>query len=278
MINVSLGIALSVIAFFCEYVDSTLGMGYGIALTPILMLFGFTPMQIVPVVLLSELLSGLLAGFFHHRNGNVNFKPTTTNLSIVVSELKSTGLVKSFKKIIPIHLKVALLLGICSIAGSVLAVFIAINIPKFWLKFYIGFLVLFMGIIVLVCLNKEFKFSWQKIVFLGAIATFNKGMSGGGYGHVVTGGQILSGIEGKSAIGITSLAEGLTYPVGLITYAIFAKNPLYWKLAPWIISGAILSVPLSAISVKKIKTNKLILAIALLTIVLGSVTIIRILI
>ena len=278
MINVSLGIALSVIAFFCEYVDSTLGMGYGTALTPILMLFGFTPMQIVPVVLLSELLSGLLAGFFHHRNGNVNFKPTTTNLSIVVSELKSAGLLKSFKKIIPIHLKVALLLGICSIAGSVLAVFIAINIPKFWLKLYIGFLVLVMGIIVLVCLNKEFKFSWQKIVFLGAIATFNKGMSGGGYGPVVTGGQILSGIEGKSAIGITSLAEGLTCFVGLITYAIFAKNPLYWKLAPWIISGAILSVPLSAISVKKIKTNKLILAIALLTILLGSVTIIRTLI
>ena len=275
MVNVSLGIILSITAFLCEYVDSTLGMGYGTALTPALLLFGFTPMQIVPVVLLSELLSGLLAGFLHHKNGNVNFKPATTNLSVIISELKSIGYIKSFKKTIPPHLKVALLLGICSIAGTILAVFIAINIPKFWLKLYIGFLVLLMGIVILLFLNREFKFSWLRIVFLGAIASINKGVSGGGYGPVVTGGQILSGVEGKNAVGITSLAEGLTCLVGVITYIILAKNPLDWKLAPWIIGGAVMSVPLAAISVKKIKTQKLKLAIAVLTILLGSVTIIK---
>jgi uncharacterized membrane protein YfcA len=275
MVNVSLGIILSITAFLCEYVDSTLGMGYGTALTPALLLFGFTPMQVVPAVLLSELLSGLLAGFLHHKNGNVNFKPATTNLSVIISELKSIGYIKSFRKTIPLHLKVALLLGICSIAGTILAVFIAINIPKFWLKLYIGFLVLLMGIIILLFLNREFKFSWLRIVFLGAIASFNKGVSGGGYGPVVTGGQILSGVEGKNAVGITSLAEGLTCLVGVITYIILAKNPLDWKLAPWIISGAVMSVPLAAISVKKIKTQKLKLAIAVLTILLGSVTIIK---
>lgn len=35
-------------AFICEYVDSTLGMGYGTTLTPSLLLVGFSPMQIVP--------------------------------------------------------------------------------------------------------------------------------------------------------------------------------------------------------------------------------------
>ncbi|GAI88319.1 unnamed protein product, partial [marine sediment metagenome] len=57
MVDVYLGITLSIIALLCEYVDSTLGMGYGTALTPVLLLFGFTPMQIIPAVLLSELLS-----------------------------------------------------------------------------------------------------------------------------------------------------------------------------------------------------------------------------
>lgn len=275
MINIYLGIALSIIAFLCEYVDSTLGMGYGTALTPILLLFGFTPMQIVPVVLLSELLSGLSAGFFHHKNGNVNFKPTTTSLSNVITELKSAGYIESFKKIIPPHLKVALLLAICSIAGTVLAVFIAISIPKFWLKLYIGCLVLSMGVVILVCLKKEFKFSWLKIGVLGAIASFNKGISGGGYGPVVTGGQILSGVKGKTAVGITSLAEGLTCLVGIITYVVLAKNQLDWRLAPWIIVGAVISVPLAAVSVKKIETQRLKLAIAMLTIMLGSVTIVK---
>ncbi len=100
-------------------------------------------------------------------------------------------------------------------------------------------------------------------------------VSGGGYGPVVTGGQILSGVESKSAVGITSLAEGLTCLVGVITYILISKNPLDWKLAPFIIVGAIFSVPFSVISVKKISIKKLKLAIAALTIVLGLFTIIK---
>ena len=89
MVDISLGITLSVLALVCEYINSTLGMGYGTALTAMLLLFGFTPMQIVPVVLLSELISDFSMGFLHHKNGNVNFKPTTTKLSTIISELKS---------------------------------------------------------------------------------------------------------------------------------------------------------------------------------------------
>ncbi len=264
-----------ILAFLCEYMDSTLGMGYGTTLTPIFLLLGFGPMQIVPVVLLSELASGLLAGFLHHREGNVNFKPKTTSVSVIVKKLKSLGYVESFKRGIPLHLKVALLLAVCSIFGTIVAVFVAVNIPKFWLKIYIGCLVTAMGVVILVCLGKEFKFSWKKIAFLGVIASFNKGMSGGGYGPVVTGGQILSGVDGKSAVGITSLAEGLTCLVGIITYVLVLKNPLDLKLAPWIIIGAVLSVPFSAKSVKFISTKKLKLTIAVLTIILGTFTLIK---
>ena len=264
-----------ILAFFCEYMDSTLGMGYGTTLTPVLLLFGFTPMQIVPAVLLSELVSGLLAGFFHHREGNVNLKPATADIFKITNMLKPLGYIDTFKKTVPLHLKVALLLAACSIIGTVVAVFVAVNIPKFWLKMYIGCLVLAMGIIMLICLNKEFTFSWGKITFLGTIASFNKGMSGGGYGPVVTGGQILSGVEGKSAVGITSLAEGLTCLVGVIAYILISTNPVDWKLAPWITAGAVLSVPLSAKSVKIISTKKLKFAIALLTIVLGIFTIVK---
>ena len=60
-----IGITIVIIAFFAEYIDSTLGMGYGTTLTPLLILFGFEPLQVVPAVLLSELVTGLLAGFTH---------------------------------------------------------------------------------------------------------------------------------------------------------------------------------------------------------------------
>ncbi|MFH1716436.1 MAG: sulfite exporter TauE/SafE family protein, partial [Planctomycetota bacterium] len=212
-------------------------------------------------------------GFFHHREGNVNFKPKSTNIPTIIEKLSSLGYVESFKRGIPLHLKVALLLAVCSVVGTVAAVFVAVNIPKFWLKLYIGCLVLAMGLVILICLNKEFKFSWRKITLLGVIASFNKGMSGGGYGPVVTGGQILSGVEGKSAVGITSLAEGLTCLVGVISYLLISKASLDWKLAPYVIVGAILSVPLSAKSVKIMSARKLKLAIAVLTIILGTFTI-----
>lgn len=268
-------VIIVVVAFLCEYMDSTLGMGYGTTLTPVFMLMGFSPMQIVPAILLSELISGLLAGIFHHREGNVDLKPKSADIFKIRNMLSPLGYIENFRKTVPLHLKVALLLAVCSIAGTVAAVFVAVNIPKFWLKLYIGVLVLSMGVIILLCFNREFKFSWKRISILGLIASFNKGMSGGGYGPVVTGGQVLSGVEGKSAVGITSLAEGLTCLVGVITYVLVCKNPVDWKLAPYIIFGAVLSVPLSAKSVKVISERKLKVAIALLTIALGTLTIVK---
>jgi len=141
---------IPVLAFLCEYMDSTLGMGYGTTLTPLFMLMGYSPMQIVPVILLSELITGVSAGFFHHREGNVDFKPKSTNIPRIIEKLSSLGYVESFKRGIPLHLKVALLLAVCSVVGTVAAVFVAVNIPKFWLKLYIGCLVLAMGLVILI--------------------------------------------------------------------------------------------------------------------------------
>jgi len=254
-LNLVIIISLILLAFICEYVDSTLGMGYGTALAPMLLLFGFKPLQIVPIILLSEIITGLLAALLHHREGNVNFK--------------------FFKNGISHHLKIALILVACSIIGTIAAVFVAVNIPKFWLKMYIGCLVFVMGIIIFITLNKKYSFSWSKIILLGLIASFNKGISGGGYGPVVMGGQILSGVESKNAIGITSLSESLTCFVGIITYLLTVKNGIDWTLTPYIVTGAVIAVPFSAKSVKRISVQNLKLAIAALTIFLGIITMVK---
>jgi uncharacterized membrane protein YfcA len=242
---------LIILAFICELVDSSLGMGYGTTLTPVLMIFGFSPLVIVPSILLSELISGISAGLAHHKAGNVCFNRGS------------------------IHLKICIVLVLCSIFGASIAVFVAINIPSTWLKIYIGLLVLVMGFLVLLTINKDFRFSWIKISGLGLIAAFNKGMSGGGYGPVVTGGQILSGVKGNNAVGITSLAEGLTCFVGVIVF-IVSPEVVDWMLAPSLIVGALLSVPFSTIIVKKLPTKMLKISIGLLTITLGFITLIKI--
>jgi uncharacterized membrane protein YfcA len=241
-------VLIVVMAFLCEYIDSSLGMGYGTTLTPLLLMMGYNPLQIVPAILLSELITGLSAAFFHHRMKNSNFK------------------------IGAIDLKIALVMAGCSVFGAVAAVFVALNLPKFYIKLYIVVLVFAMGVLILATLKRKFKFSWKKISSLGLLAAFNKGISGGGYGPLVTSGQILSGVESKNAIGITSLAEGLTCLVGVITYISFTNHTVDWSLSPSLILGAILSVPLAAYTVKKFKGGPLRLIVGIATLLLGLFT------
>lgn len=256
-IALSLGIGIVLLAFFAEYMDSSLGMGYGTSLTPLLLLLGFDPMQIVPAILLSEFITGLFAALTHTKLGNVNFA------------LKDKG------GKMTTDLQIALILAACSIVGAVSAVFVAISIPKFYLKLYIGILILSVGVFMLINKHKHHAFSWKRIIGLGIIASFNKGMSGGGYGPLVTGGQILSGVEGKNAVAITSLAESLTCFIGLVIYMASGKN-IDFVLAPYLIAGAIISVPLSGLTVKRIKTHALKNFIGYATVFLGCMTLYKI--
>jgi len=262
------------LAFWCEYMDATLGMGYGTALTPLLMIMGFSPMQIIPAALFSQLLSGLLAGVLHHSQGNVDFGIRQVHLNQGLRNGVGWRMrVLSFRRAVPLHLKVALLLATCSIVGTVAAVLIAVNIPAFWLKLYIGILVFAMGVLIVVCRHRKFTFSWRKVMILGSVAAFNKGMSGGGYGPVVTSGQILSGINGRSAVGITSLAEGLTCLTGFAMYLLIGENSADWPLTMYISCGAVLSVPFSAFSVRRLNLAFLKNAIAAMTLTLGATSI-----
>jgi len=270
------GLFVVVIAFVAEYVDSTLGMGYGTTLTPVLLLMGYEPMQVVPAVLLSELFTGLCAGLAHHHVGNVNFRPKRLKPVVIVKKIKELGVLESARRGIPRDLRVALVIAACSIVGTLVAVFLAIGISKFYLKVYIGVMVLMIGLYILISRDKQSRFSWKKVTGLGLVASFNKGMSGGGYGPVVTGGQILSGVEGKTAVAITSLAEGLTCVVGFFAY-LLTRSIQDWTLFPWLCGGALLSVPLSAYTVKRIKSRYLKLAIGVVTTALGVFTLVKVL-
>ncbi len=278
-LTITMIFAIIVIAFFCEYMDSTLGMGYGTTMTPVLMLFGFSPLQIVPCVLLSELITGVLSGTLHHREGNVNFHFKVLNFQRIKDSLKLPEPVNpdyhTYGIQVSKHLKVVLLLLAATILGSSSAVFTARVLPKQWTSLYISVMVIAMGVLILACFNRQFKYSWKKIMGLGLLASFNKGLTGGGYGPLVVSGQMLSGVEGKNAIGITSLAEGITCALGVTIYFFTAKDGIDWRLAPIIIAGAVCSVPFSVKSVKIMNPRLLKILIAVLTIILGVVTLLK---
>ena len=264
-------VAIFAISLVAEYFDSTFGMGYGTILTPVMLLFGFKLIEVVPIILFSEFVTGLVAGYTHHSLGNVQLFPKTIHIWTVIRKLIQTKNREDFDEQIPRHLQVALVLSLCSVVGVLFSVWLAIKVPTFFLKLYIGILLISLGVVLLGTANRTFKFSWVRVMGLGLLASFNKGLSGGGYGPVVTGGQILVGVDSKNTVGITSLAEGITCGVGVLFYMLAGKS-VNWSLTLVIMAGSIAAIPLCAIAVRSIPVRYFRKGIAISTLVLGIFT------
>ena len=254
-------------ALLCEYMDASIGMGYGTTLTPILLLVGFPPLEVVPAVLLGQLVGGFVGGFAHHKVGNISLDFRQDEE--IKKRLRGLGyLPKSLDS------KVIFTLALCGVLGALVAVFSAVSIPKIALKTYIGVMVLGVGIFILIRRGRSSAFSWKGLVAIGLLSSFNKGMSGGGYGPLVTGGQIISGREARSSVGSTTLAEAIVCMVGFLGYLLI-KGDIFWTLAAATSMGSIVAAPFAAFTVKRADSEKLKLLIGLATTVLGILTLVK---
>lgn len=247
--TLTLILIIGFLSFVTEYIDATLGMGYGTSLAAVLILMGFEIHQFVPPLLISQFVAGLFAGLSHHYVRNVDFSPGSPDL------------------------KVAGILGLFSIVGIVIAVYVANVVPPEFLKMYVGLLIFVLGIVILVTVGRTFMFTWGRIVALGFVSAFNKGLSGGGFGPLATGGQILSGVETKSAVGITSLAEGIASMAGVIAWMFITMGEIGLILPLTI--GAIISVPFSALTVKRLHARNLRVVVGLAILILGLIIVIQ---
>jgi uncharacterized membrane protein YfcA len=239
-------------ALLCEYLDSSLGMGYGTTLTPILLIAGFAPMAIVPAVLLSELVTGVAAGLLHQRDGNID----------LTNDRRAR--------------KTLFLLAILSSVGALAAVTLAVRLPGQWLGYAIITIVLAMGLVTLASARRRIRYRPAGILAIGAIAAFNKGLSGGGYGPLVTSGQVVSGIPARQAVVVTSLAEAFTCLVGLAGYVAIKGLPDPALTLP-LAAGALLSVPWATVTVRHLPESAIRGAVGALTLVLGLVSLAKLL-
>jgi len=217
-----------ILAFLFESMDSMAGMGFGTALSPLLFLFGYTPLQVVPTVLISEAITGVIDTFFDHEFGNVHYSFHPLN------DATKIALIMSF-------------FGCLAIFTSVILSYLAIKFPDFIIKTYVAILVNFMGFsgfirIKLIKIERSNRRTKMLIGF-SALAGFNKGIGGGGYGPVITMGQIFSGVYEKSATAIVSFAESLVSIVGILTFVLisFAGVELDLVLLPSIFTGGFIA-------------------------------------
>ncbi|QRN84655.1 sulfite exporter TauE/SafE family protein [Clostridia bacterium] len=221
------GIAWEVVLFaiIFEFLDSTAGMGYGTAFTPLLLVMGYDPMQIVPVIMIQQACAGLTSAYMHQEYGNIEWK------------------IKPLSESVKLWLIIA---GAGSLATifSITSVYALLKLANVWIKLYVIILLITMGLISLIKATSTYKYRPQRMIFFGALAGLNKGIGGGGYGPVLTIGGILSGIPVKSMIAVTALSEGTVCVTSIIIWAILMNAGLGidFVLLPSMMIGSVLAV------------------------------------
>ena len=191
------------IIFVFDLLDSSAGQGLGTISAPLLLMLGFSAYQVIPSLVIVAAMSGLVSGWFHHEFQNVHYslkKPLNDETKTV---LFTAGV------------------GSMMIATSVILVHYFIQPPDFILSLYITITVILMGLLGLVRVKKgteDYKYRPKFIVTFAAIAGFNKGVGGGGYGPVLVMGNVLSGIYEKTAAALTQTTEGIVSTVGAVCF------------------------------------------------------------
>jgi uncharacterized membrane protein YfcA len=187
------------IAAFFEFMDASAGMGFGTALTPLLLMVGFDPKQIVPVVMIQQGAAGLVGAFLHREFENVEWKfspmSETVKLWLIIA---GTGV----------------LFNVVAVVG----VYKIFEVGKVWIKLYVALLLLMMGLVSLIQARKERPYKPGKMVLWAALAGFNKGVGGGGYGPVVTIGGLMAGVPVKSMMAVTAISEGTVSTLSVVTW------------------------------------------------------------
>jgi hypothetical protein len=228
------------LAFLFETMDSCAGMGFGTGLTPLLFILGYEPLQVVPILLISEAITGFTSGFFHHEFENVRFK---------------------IKRPINRETKVMINIAIFGCFAIILSVFLtyyAIKVDKYLIKTYVAVLVIIMGIIAIIKLKiKTISYKPKLLTFFSGLAGFNKGIGAGGYGPVVMLGQIFSGIYEKTATAIVSLSEGIVSIAGVAAFVFIpilnnTEIAIDFLLLPSIFTGGFIAALISPYMVRVI--------------------------
>jgi uncharacterized membrane protein YfcA len=187
------------LAAFFEFMDASAGMGFGTALTPLLLMIGFDPKQIVPVVMIQQGAAGLVGAFLHREFENVEWKLKPMSETI----------------------KLALIIVVSGVIFNVLAIvgiYKIFEVDKVWIKAYVAILLLMMGVTSLFQSRKERPYRPRKMVFWASLAGFNKGVGGGGYGPVVTIGGLMAGVPVKSMMAVTAISEGSVSTCSVVTW------------------------------------------------------------
>ncbi len=242
----------ALVAFISGLLSTISGGGYGTILTPALVLLGYDLSVAVPCSLISQVASNISIMLAYHRSG------------ITRASLR------------PEDLRITVLMASCGLAGVVMAFLALVSLPPLAVKVYVGSVVVLVGVLVL--LGKSWagdkRASLARLIAISVVSAFNKCVSGGGYGPLLSGGQVLSGVGVRRAL-LRTLLAGLVVCIGGTIIYLALGTSIDIALTLSASAGSVAIGPLSAKIVKDASEEKLRKLMGVLITVLGVAMLVK---
>ncbi|HEY1194073.1 sulfite exporter TauE/SafE family protein [Flavobacterium sp.] len=241
-------LAFFLIGVFAQLVDGALGMGYGATSTSFLLAYGVSPVLSSTAVHVSEMFTTGASALSHHRFGNINKK--------LVKHLLIPGVLGSITG--------AYLLSDV-IDGDIIRPFIAV------------YMIVLAVVIIRKALRKNVeKKKTKKLGVLAVFGGFMDSVGGGGWGPIVTSTLLGRGRNPKYTIGSVNAAEfAISFASG-ITFMLFGGIH-GWQIIIGLILGGVISAPVAAFLVNRIKRKPMMVAVGILIIILSLKTLSKLL-
>lgn len=238
------------VGFGAEIVAGSMGMGYGVICTSLLLILNVPPPVVSASIHSAEAFTSAAGSISHWQLGNVNKK-----------------LVKA--------LAIPAIIG--AVIGALLLTYVGEKYAKIT-KPFIAAYTIYLGIKILQNAFKKKNISQQKkksnITVLGLIGGFIDSFGGGGWGPLVTGTFIKNGRTPRFVIGSSTVAKCILTVASAVTF-IFSIGISHWNVVAGLLIGGIVTAPFSAMLTAKLPTKKMFVAVGIVVIICGLITICR---
>lgn len=238
--------------FMAEIVAGSMGMGYGVICTTILLLLNVPPPVVSASIHSAESFTTAAGGFSHYKLGNVN------------------------KKMVWVLFPLA-------IVGSVIGALTLSHYGEHYahiVKPIIACYTLYLGVNILKNAFKDNKKNRIKpkrrtnLRVLGLVGGFIDSFAGGGWGPLVTGTLIKEGRIPRYVVGSSTVAKFLLTITSAITF-IFTIGIHHWNIVLGLLLGGVFTAPFSAMLTSKLPTKKMFVVVGVVVIIMSLITIVK---
>ncbi len=224
-------LAMVIVGYLAQFVDGTLGMGYGVFSASLLVSIGLYPVVASASVHMAEIVTTLISGISHFKLGNVK-------RDLVLS------------------------LAIPGIIGGVAGAYFLASVPGQAIKPFVAVSLLIMGLLILYrflvrknpITPEKNGYSRWKLTLLGLAAGFMDAVGGGGWGPIATPSLILDG-NGKphQVVGSVNLVEFFVTLAETITFALTIGLEAFRRdIVVALLVGGVIAAPVAAWVCKKL--------------------------